>query len=882
MERPATPTSLETVAETALMAAAPAAAPASAPASEISQLTSTSEAADEGRFLPGTLLGGRYRIIGLLGRGGMGEVYRATDLMLAQPVALKFLPEEASRNPRLLERFHGEVRVARLVSHPNVCRVFDIGEVEGMPFISMEYVDGEDLASLLLRIGRLPGDKALETARKLCAGLAAAHDRGVIHRDFKPQNIMINKRGDVVIMDFGLAAIASELSGAEARNGTPAYMAPEQIKGAGVTARSDIYALGLVLYELFTGRKPFEAKTLQQLIDLQESAHLASMTSIAADIDPAVEKVIRRCLDPDPLKRPPTALAVAAALPGGDPLAAALAAGETPSPEMVAAAGKVEGLPRKYSIPCLAVVAVCLFAITWYYGAHYAFMRASLEDSPDVLAHQAREIAASFGYEQRPADSVVWLDHRGPLVDYLKRLKGPQDWNRWLAADAPLQAVYRESRAPLAAEPEGKVDSENPAPTAPGMIEVRVDGHGRLNSFSAAPDDRGPLAPPVDPAVVFRAARLDPAAFHEVPPTLTPKHASDAVRAWKGPHPVIPNTELTLEVAFWKGRVTEAELRYPYMHAAGQGGHAEWAERTKQILSLTVQVIGTLLLALIARRNWKQGRIDRQGAFRVAAARLFLGLVAWAGVVHPATGQDLFSFFQSAFSDLLGTAAFLWLVYLAIEPAVRARYPHAMVTWNRLLAGRWLDAQVWSHVLIGAALGCVIFTWFTIPGAFGSNITWGGNLLYLLGTRSWVGMNADRLASALTIGPLVFAVICSLRSLVRLDLVAALATAVIFTFALEADVYRHTGMDLLITIAIFLSVYTVLAYVLMRLGLIATISLIFFVNSMNGLWLGADWSAWYAPAGLAMLTLLLGIATFAFWRSLGGRELIGGGEETHY
>src|SRR6195256_5694501 len=241
---------------------------------DISRVTSVSE--DEGRFVPGTLLGGRYRIIALLGRGGMGEVYRAMDLTLGQSVALKFLPEAASKNQRLLERFHGEVRVARLVSHPNVCRVYDIGEIDGMPFISMEYVDGEDLASLLLRIGRLPGDKAVETARKLCAGLAAAHDRGVIHRDLKPQNIMINKRGEVVIMDFGLAAISDQLSGAEVRNGTPAYMAPEQLKGSGVTAKSDIFALGLVLYEIFTGKRPYEAKNVRQLIDLQESAQLTS------------------------------------------------------------------------------------------------------------------------------------------------------------------------------------------------------------------------------------------------------------------------------------------------------------------------------------------------------------------------------------------------------------------------------------------------------------------------------------------------------------------------------------------------------------------------------------------------------------------------------
>src|SRR2546423_1248135 len=192
---------------------------------DISRVTS-SASDDEGRFVPGTLLGGRYRIIGLLGRGGMGEVYRATDLTLGQSVALKFLPEEASRNQRLLERFHGEVRVARLVSHPNVCRVYDIGEIEGLPFISMEYIDGEDLASLLTRIGRLPSDKAIETARKLCAGLAAAHDRGVIHRDLKPQNIMMNKRGEVVIMDFGLAPIADPLTGPEARPGTPPYCSP--------------------------------------------------------------------------------------------------------------------------------------------------------------------------------------------------------------------------------------------------------------------------------------------------------------------------------------------------------------------------------------------------------------------------------------------------------------------------------------------------------------------------------------------------------------------------------------------------------------------------------------------------------------------------------
>src|SRR5919107_606805 len=145
---------------------------------------------DAARFIPGTVLAGRYRLVGQLGRGGMGEVYRADDLKLGQPVALKFLPARLSKDAAMLERFHREVRTARKVSHPNVCRVFDIGEAAGQHFLSMEYIDGEDLSSLLRRIGRLPEDKAVEVARQICAGLAAAHDEGVLHRDLKPANVM--------------------------------------------------------------------------------------------------------------------------------------------------------------------------------------------------------------------------------------------------------------------------------------------------------------------------------------------------------------------------------------------------------------------------------------------------------------------------------------------------------------------------------------------------------------------------------------------------------------------------------------------------------------------------------------------------------------------
>jgi len=170
-------------------------------------------ASGDTRLPPGTLLAGRYQIIGMLGKGGMGEVYRADDLTLDQPVALKFLPEAMASDAGMLARFHGEVRIARQVSHPNVCRVYDIGEADGLTYLSMEYVDGEDLASLLRRIGKLPQEKALEIARQLCAGLAAAHDKGVIHRDLKPANIMLDGRGHVRITDYQKASHSRNSSG---------------------------------------------------------------------------------------------------------------------------------------------------------------------------------------------------------------------------------------------------------------------------------------------------------------------------------------------------------------------------------------------------------------------------------------------------------------------------------------------------------------------------------------------------------------------------------------------------------------------------------------------------------------------------------------------
>jgi serine/threonine protein kinase len=259
------------------------------------------------RLQSGTLIADRYRIVRHLGSGGMGIVYQADDLKLRVSVALKF-PNPANPTQRDLELFLNEVRLARQITHPNVCRIFDVGEVGGRHFLSMEHVEGEDLASLLRRFGRLPKDRAITIALEICRGLEAAHERGILHRDLKPSNLMIDARGQAKIMDFGLANFSRAAEHYGKIAGTPDYMAPEQRRGES-TVRTELYALGLILYELFTGRRARH--------DFTAGDHDTDRSILAMnldDVDPIVERVIQHCLEPDPRLRPSSVSAVSALL----------------------------------------------------------------------------------------------------------------------------------------------------------------------------------------------------------------------------------------------------------------------------------------------------------------------------------------------------------------------------------------------------------------------------------------------------------------------------------------------------------------------------------------------------------------------------------------
>jgi serine/threonine-protein kinase len=275
----------------------------------------------------------------------------------------------------------------------------------------------------------------------------------------------------------------------------------------------------------------------------------------------------------------------------------------------------------------------------------------------------------------------------------------------------------------------------------------------------------------------------------------------------------------------------------------------------------------------VARRNWKKGRSDRQGALRYALAFFFLGLASWACYVHPAPTRDMLALFANGAADLLATSLILWLVYLAIEPVIRSRFPHSIITWNRLVAGRWSDPQVAGDVLIGAALGCAL--WVGAVGVWliegGGSVQTAGNLWPLLDARHWLGRQAATARDALRLGLPGFAVICFVRRLVRYDAIAAVVAGFLFTL-MQPEAVTGGWTDL----ALYEAVYALLAFLLMRVGLVATLFALVYINLFPSIWLGADWKAWYAPTGFATILLGLSVALLAFWKSLGSRELLGG------
>jgi serine/threonine protein kinase len=829
-------------------------------------------APEEGRFRAGALFANRFRIVGSLQRGGMGEVYRAHDLELGQPVALKFLTVLRS-DERARARLRTEVRLARQIAHPNVCRVYDIGEAHGELYLSMEFVDGEDLSALLKRIGRLPTDKGVEIARKLCAGLAAAHARGVLHRDLKPSNIMIDGHGEVRIVDFGLAAVADQLDAADVGSGTPAYMAPEQLAGREATQQSDLYALGLVLYEVFTGRPAFEARDIQELLRLRESQPVATPSTLIPDLDHRIERAILRCLEPDPQLRPASALTISGALPGGDPLAEALAAGETPSPEMIATAGPTEGLRPRVALSLLACIVVCLTTVLMLTPSTTILGKVPLKVPPEELSIRARDLARRLGFSDIPVDVAAGFDYdAGYLTRAEQTIKGSnsdrqQQWKARLAsAPWPIWFTYVQSSGRFSRRPGVTVEAlpTSEALLQPGRITTTLDLEGRLLSVERTPtpaDLARPATDGPDWTALFTAAGLDIARFSRS--SLEPRlEIADSRIAWTGPYFDTNQTPVRIEASSFRGVVSSFAVVFPW-------------KATSQVESSPDQpffvafVIGLSLLGLL---HLMQGRGDTRSAWRFGLYAC--GVVTVVTLLDPASDPGLNFYFSVSAG---ATAA---MMYLAIEPWTRRLWPHVMITWARLLAGRWHDPVVGRDLLVVVA--CVTLNYAVQRIVVFAAVQFGG-APHTVNHPGHFGILLDSLASirvmtanlaipffyGLTVGMGLFLTLFICNAIVRKKWIAAILTLSLW-FGGNPSVVSN-WMD---TLQWGLE-FGFLLFLTLRFGVFASVLFSCLSMLMDWSMFTSDFSAWYGRPSLAATLILGALTAYAFRTSIGRRPVLG-------
>jgi serine/threonine-protein kinase len=845
---------------------------------------------DHGQFVPGTVLANRYRIVGMLGKGGMGEVYRADDLELGQSVALKFLPNRLAEDPRALERFRGEVRLARQVSHPNVCRVYDIGQMGGQWFLSMEYVDGEDLAQLLTRIGRFNTERATELARQLCMGLHAAHEKGVLHRDLKPANIMIDGRGKLLITDFGLAEIADEVRDDDIRSGTPAYMSPEQLAGREVTEKSDIYSLGIILHEIYTGKPVWEAASMAELLEKRNSGTAPTPSSHVSELDPLVDRVIERCLEPDPEKRPASALNVIASLPGGDPLAAALGAGELPSPEMVAAAGDNTRIDLRLAVLALFGVAISLFMVCWLEEETSTVNQSGLKLEPEVLRNEVRNfVSDDLGYSEEP----------GEMIDGFNLLSdiNPEATSYWYrqrpAGDRfKMRTFWSSSWAQVSwARP----DFFAPSFQNPGEIAVVLSGSGQLQYFRATPQvERFTDSEVSEPdwskwLPTERIGCYLPDVVRETPqellasaalPTVervedywwTPPDAFDSIGVWRGEDPD-DGTAFFIEAAAFRGKLT-----YYRKTTEGQSIPVRREYRQRE-LALLIYAVLLVFGSFVAWRNVRSGRVDQSGAVRLAAYIMMIHLVVLFGYCR--LTLDLESLvggvLTMGFAQAIFHAARDTIWYLAIEPYVRKIWPQILITSSRLLDGRLRDPLVGRDLLVGAlagTLGTVVWRANALVQSRMEGEVWSGlgdtNDLPLSGAMEAIAtvFAAHGLSFFIATFLLLCLMMCrvALRSEFR-GFIAASALVTLFLISAHGGNWLITSVASLINAVLFL-------FILIRFGIFAVIASMTFRIALDWSPLTLDSRNWYFDNGIAVVLLITVSSLIGFYLAVSNQPKV--------
>jgi serine/threonine-protein kinase len=832
-------------------------------------------------LVPGTMVLGRYRIRGLLGRGGMGAVYRADDRKLEQEVALKFISDKVAPGDHGSSLLIHELKTARRISHPHVCRVYDIGEYAGRTFISMEYVDGEDLSTLQRRIGRVTPDKAAQIARQLCAGLNAAHERGVLHRDLKPANIMLDGDGNVRITDFGIAAGIDTLQ-RDPSSGTPAYMAPELFTGGQASVRSDLYSLGLVLYELFTGRVLFNARSMTELLRLHRRP-VPPPREHVQDIDERVEHAILACLANDPNDRPASAMAVLAMLPGGDPLAEALASGQTPSPEQIAACGGTGAMSSRAALCLLGALAVTLLLLMWAEPRVKLFGRVALPKSGAVLADRAEEMLRRLGFPPPDGDRSHGFETDNV---YLKELLAHRptraEWDDITARERPslLGFWYRAAAAHEGLRPsnvKGRVTWTDPPPQR-GDVQARLDPLGRLHELLAVPADEG-VNPPVDatrstpPAAatdwtpLFEAAGLDRGRFREVPSLRVPITFADERAAWVGRYPEPPHLPIRVEAAALGGRAVAFHIIEERLPQEAPAQDPPGRVRTWRFSARICLVLAAFVLAV---RSFRQRRGDARGALRLGT--VMFGLVVAFTALTGHYGGDpmrLFALLAAGIGHGMVVAVEFALYYFALETLVRRVWPEIMISWSRLLSGRWRDPLVGHHfawgVLLASITALLAHLRVFLPRWVGKPepepiMFHDSAIVALDGVASAMGAFLEIAVDFAKSGMMFFVALVGLRLVTKRPIVAAVLSTVIWATVWTDD--RNLSMafpwlplawfgNAALTAAITVSA--------MRFGLLATVVGFVFFGAFTSFPLRPE-GVWFDHAALLVLALVIATA----------------------
>jgi serine/threonine-protein kinase len=775
----------------------------------------------------------------------MGSVYRADDLRLKQPVALKLLRATGSVTIES-DRLASEVRLAREVAHPNVCRVYDIGSEGGVEYLSMEFVDGETLTAHLRR-GRLEPVAADDVARQICAGLAAAHDRGVLHRDIKPSNIMIGNDGRVRILDFGVAVMATATL-ESGRAGTPAYMAPEQVRGEPPSTRSDVYSLGLVLYELFTGDRLYNCFSIGERLRIAD----ARVSDAALhDIDVTMQAVIRWCLARDPSDRPASAADVVAMLRGG-PRARTVSEGRIPSPELILASHHHGALARTHGV-VMAIAAIVGTMVLAPQVDHLTHLKGAVPMPPNALAQRARIIVASAGGPMpAESDSEFWFEpERSASVPARTQPRA-------------VRFVYRQHSAGLRPTNLFRVVTQgDPPPAQAGMTQVILDPSGHLRTFEtqAIQPPSGTLDRGVDWPWWFNAAGLNAGDFVPAEPGPSVRAPHDRQFAW-----IARNGERDAPLI----RAALLDGRAAYF---GVGDDAPIDDEVTGLLSTrrgpiaetffwTLIIVSFVGASIIGLRNLKRRRGHLQAANRVAAFVAFGGIAA--GLLRAHHVPDIVeetSFVLGLSGWCLTWAAFCWAAYLAFEPAIRRYAPQTLGASTRLLAGRFRDAVIGRDVLVGVFGGLVVVALaaarFHLAPARSADLILYPALESTLSWRRFAFVHLFGVTDAVETALAAALLVTLVRPVVRHVAIAACVVALLAT-PVTIGGLPISWVDMVLAVSVMLTS----AVVFVRAGLLALATLYAVERLLVRVPITLDTGAWYFPASAITLGLVAALACY--------------------